>query len=417
MNLTLKKSSLINGQVNLSGSKSISNRVLIIRALGQLKFETQNLSESDDTKHLQLALENIQNSSTNNIQTINVGHAGTDMRFLTALLAITNGDVFLTGSERLQQRPIAPLVDALQQLGADVKYQNKQGYPPLQIKGKELMGGKLSIASNISSQFISALLLIAPYLKNGLKLELNNERVSVPYIKMTIATMQRFGAEVFWNNNTINVKAIPYVFKMPVFNIEGDWSSASYYYSLIALSDIGTGLTLTALEKNSLQADALCATIYEHFGVDTIFEIGQISIIKKREHKHTKLIVDFLNCPDIAQTVACTCLGLNISFDFTGLQTLKVKETDRITALQQEFLKFNKTVLATENRLLFDADKNPESSKDPIIIDTYNDHRMAMAFAPLCLVYKTIQINNAEVVSKSYPNFWEDLVQIGIAIS
>lgn len=408
-----KPSTPINGSIQLSGSKSLSNRALIIKALSKLTFELNNISESDDTKHLQKALELISENG-NKITTIDVGHAGTDMRFLTALLSITQGKYILTGSERLQKRPIAPLVKALRELGAIIHYEKNEGYPPIKIIGKKLDGGKLTIASHVSSQFISALLMIASCLKNGLELELVGETVSTPYIAMTIDVMKTFGAEVLWSNKTITIKPSGYIFEKNNFDIESDWSSASYFYSLVALSPIGTRIQISTLQKTSLQADAFCATIYRYFGVETVFNTSTIELIKKENHQTEVLKLDFMNCPDIAQTLACTCLGLNSSFEFTGLQTLVVKETNRIDALKNEFLKFNKTLSITHQSISFDSNQNNKSFEKPIIIDTYNDHRMAMAFAPLCLVYDNIQINDSEVVSKSYPNFWNDLKSIGI---
>lgn len=417
MNALLKKpTQLISGNIQLSGSKSLSNRVLIIQTLSKLHFKINNLSDSDDTKHLQNALEIIADNS-NETKTIDVGHAGTDMRFLTALLAITNGSFILTGSERLQQRPIKPLVSALLELGADINYLNKEGFPPLKINGKSLQAKKLSIESHISSQFISAILMIAPYLKNGLELKLVGSSVSVPYINMTVDLMKTFGSSVEWNENLISIKPAPYNYSEINFNIESDWSSASYYYSLVALSPIGTRIQISTLQKNSLQSDSACSIIYNDFGVETVFNNDIIELQKKENHKTKILKLDFITCPDIAQTIACTCLALNRGFVFTGLQTLVVKETNRIEALKNEFLKFNKTLHITESSISFHANEKNEPLETPIIIDTYNDHRMAMAFAPLCLIYNNLQINNADVVSKSYPTFWEDLKDIGIPMS
>ncbi len=417
MNALLKKPTQpISGNIQLSGSKSISNRVLIIQALSKLHFKINNLSESDDTKHLQKALELITENS-NRIKTIDVGHAGTDMRFLTALLSITEGEFILTGSDRLKQRPFKPLVSALLELGADINYLNKNGFPPLKITGKTLQGKKLNIDSHISSQFISAILMIAPYIKNGLKLELVGTSVSVPYINMTIDIMKTFGASVEWNENLITIKPAPYNYPENNFNIESDWSSASYYYSIVALSPIGTRIQISTLQKNSLQPDSACSIIYNGFGVETIFNNNTIELHKKENHQTEILKIDFITCPDIAQTIACTCLALNRGFDFTGLQTLVVKETNRIEALKNEFQKFNKTLHTTESSISFHVNEKNESLETPIEIDTYNDHRMAMAFAPLCLIYNNLQINNADVVSKSYPAFWEDLKRLEISIS
>ena len=409
-----KPQQTISQRVALTGSKSLSNRILIIKALSKFDVELLNCSDSDDTLHLQKALATIKQKTNT---TIDVGHAGTDMRFLTALLSISDGEFALTGSERLQQRPIGPLVEVLQQLGATISYENQPGFPPLKITGKDLNGGVVNISGNISSQFISALLMVAPYFKNGLTLNLIDDIVSKPYIDMTIDLMKQFNSEVKWKKNTIVISPKAYEYKALPFTIESDWSSASYYYSLVALSPIGTSISLSILHKNSLQADSQCASIYEYFGVTTQFESNQISITKSTIHQQNSLELDFINHPDIAQTIACTCLGLNVSFEFTGLQTLIVKETNRIDALQTEFKKFGKTLLTTKNSLSYNSHQPSESTKTPICIDTYNDHRMAMSFAPLCLLYDGLVIKEAEVVSKSYPQFWNDLEKIGITIS
>jgi 3-phosphoshikimate 1-carboxyvinyltransferase len=410
MNLKLHKpTDIIFSKINLPGSKSISNRVLIIKALSGLPFLIQNLSDSDDTKHLKEALENYSTSSL-----INVGHAGTDMRFLTAFLSLKNSGYELTGSERLQQRPVKDLVDVLRILGADILYKNIEGYPPLLIKGHQLNGGNVQINGNVSSQFITALLLVAPYFKNGLELVITSELVSKPYVNMTIEMMKEFGASVSWNENTIIVKPIPYTYNKKEYLVESDWSAASYYYSIMGLSKIGTKLTVNGLFQKSLQADSVCSIIYNGFGVTTEYLENEIIITKTATYDSNKIFeYDFIQCPDIAQTIACTCIGLQYSFSFTGLQTLKVKETDRIIALQNEFKKLGIEILATENSIKW-TNAKPSFIPHDIFIATYNDHRMAMSFAPLCLVYDNLIIEDAMVVSKSYPLFWEHLKQIGI---
>lgn len=411
MNVKLNTpSQAIKGTIHLHGSKSISNRVLIIKALSGLDFNINNLSDSDDTQYLQAALENMASKKE---PIINVGHAGTDMRFLTALLAIGQYDFELTGSDRIQQRPVKELVEVLQKLGADISYKNQEGYPPLQIKGKKLNGGKITINAGISSQFISALLLIAPYFENGLELTLEKNPVSKPYIDMTIHIMREFGATVHWNQNIISVKPSAYQYKQSEYIVESDWSSASYYYSLVALSKLNTSVSVRGLFQNSTQADSACVSIYQHFGVETAFNSQGVVISKTRLSLDPLFQYDFLNCPDIAQTVACTCLGLKLPFKLNGLQTLKVKETDRILALKNEFFKFGLTIEATLNSLSCEA--FPQlSANNKYYIATYNDHRMAMAFAPLCLLFENIIIEDAEVISKSYPGFWNDLKRLGI---
>jgi 3-phosphoshikimate 1-carboxyvinyltransferase len=401
----------IKGLVSLPGSKSLSNRVLMIQALSGLSFTISNLSNADDTKHLQAALKHIKEGTS---QTIDIGHAGTDMRFLTSYLSIQNGTWHLTGSERMQQRPIADLVDVLKQLGASISYENQEGYPPLLIKGTSIRGGSATINGNVSSQYISSLLLVAPYFIDGLELTLQHNLVSLPYITMTIEVMKEFGADIKWNGNTITVKPTPYFYNQPNYVIESDWSAASYFYSLVALSDTNTTLTLNSLFKKSLQADAVCATIYKQFGVETLFENNQITITKQAK-SISEFNFDFINCPDIAQTLVASCIGLNIPFHFTGLQTLKVKETDRIIALKHEAHKIGFDLAISNDSITYQL---PSTIKQDITeaIATYSDHRMAMAFAPLCLIYDTVLIEDADVVSKSYPTFWDDLKSIGINI-
>lgn len=411
MNLKLHKpKAAIKGIIQLPGSKSISNRVLMIKALSGLSFDIKNISDSDDTKHLLKAFELIQN---NNSPIIDIGHAGTDMRFLTAFLSIQDKSVELTGSERMQQRPIKELVDTLKNLGADISYKDKEGYPPLLIKGKKIVGGKVTINGDVSSQFISALLLVAPYFEKGLELVIEKNIVSKPYINMTIETMKEFGAKVEWHQNIIQVKPIPYTYTQTEYLVESDWSAASYFYSLIALSPINASLTVKGLFQKSLQADSVCADIYKAFNVETEYLTNEIKITKTKLVVEDNFKYDFIDCPDIAQTVACTCLGLKIAFQLSGLQTLKVKETDRILALKNELTKFAGDVEVTLSSI---SKKTASTSTTDAkyYIATYNDHRMAMSFAPLSLVYDNIIIEDAEVVSKSYLQFWNDLKKVGI---
>jgi len=411
VNLQLHKpTNAIQGTIKLPGSKSISNRVLMIKALSGLNFSINNLSDSDDTNHLLHAFESIQGNTSN---VIDIGHAGTDMRFLTAYLSSRSGNVELTGSERMQQRPIKELVDVLQLLGADITYKNNEGYPPLLIKGKKIAGGKTVINGNVSSQFISALLLVAPYFEKGLELTIEKNVVSKPYINMTIDMMKEFGASVDWNQNIITVKPVPYSYSKPEYTVESDWSAASYFFSLIALSKLNTELKLNGLFQKSLQADSVCADIYKSFGVETEYLDNKIKLSKTKLLIDDKLNYDFIDCPDIAQTVVCTSLALKTSFNFTGLQTLKVKETDRILALKNEVNKFGFDIDVTLSSISYNY-LEPQTSNNTFYIATYNDHRMAMAFAPLCLVFENIVIEDAEVVSKSYPEFWNDLKRIGI---
>lgn len=412
MNLKLyKPTDIISHKIELPGSKSISNRLLIIKALSGLSFDIQNLSDSDDTTYLKNALDNYSSSSL-----IDVGHAGTDMRFLTAFLSLKNNTFELTGSERLQQRPVKDLVEVLQQLGADINYKNKEGYPPLLINGKQLDGGKVEINGSVSSQFITALLLVAPYFTKGLELTIKNELVSAPYVHMTIELMKEFGASAIYKDNKITVEPVPYSYSKKEYYVESDWSAASYYYSIIALSKLNTKLTVCGLFQKSLQADSVCADIYKEFGVTTEFFENEISITKSHSPNSDKVFeFNFINCPDIAQTLVCTCVGLECSFKFTGLQTLKVKETERISALQNEIKKFGIELIVSENSIQWINNQTVLTSKN-ISISTYHDHRMAMSFAPLCLIYDPIIIEDADVVSKSYPLFWGHLKQIGIHV-
>ncbi len=404
-----KPSTAIHGEIFLPGSKSISNRVLMIKALSGASFELEHLSDSDDTRHLQNALKTIE-SGTSTV--IDIGHAGTDMRFLTAYLATRQGASYeLTGSERMQQRPIAELVTVLRSLGADISYKNEEGFPPLLIRGKKLEGGTASIRGDISSQFISALLLIAPYFEKGLELGLTGHIVSKPYIVMTTETMKDFGAQVAETENRIVVTPFPYHHRQAPYRIESDWSAASYFYSMVALSPAGTKLSLHGLFERSLQADAACAELYKRFGVDTVFGEQALVMSKAKEPSGGTMVYDFTHCPDIAQTLVCTCAALQIPFQFTGLQTLKVKETDRILALQQELKKFGIHLEATANSLSFDG--HSVLRQEPVQIATYKDHRMAMSFAPLALLHDYLHIEEAGVVSKSYPEFWDDLRKIG----
>jgi 3-phosphoshikimate 1-carboxyvinyltransferase len=407
-----KPVSSVSGKINLPGSKSISNRVLMIKALSGLQFEIGNLSDSDDTQHLEKALMYIQQNHSGNID---IGHAGTDMRFLTTFLAARLGTYELTGSERMQQRPIKELVDVLTQLGAEVSYKKETGYPPLLIKGKNIEGGAAGISGHISSQFISSLLLAAPYFTNGLELTVTGDIVSVPYINMTIELMKAFGAEVIWNKNVITVKPVPYTYSKAIFTIESDWSAASYYYSIVALSPVNTSLTLSSLFQNSLQADSVCDQIYKRLGVETRYFENEITILKTQDLIGIDLEYSFINYPDIAQTIACTCVGLDKGFKFTGLQTLKVKETDRIVAMKNELEKFGIEVPVTKNSMEYNVTEKIQSGKT-VKIATYGDHRMAMSFAALCFICDELVIENADVVSKSYPRFWSDLKTIGFMI-
>ena len=385
----------------ISGSKSESNRLLILQKLFD-GITINNLSDSDDTHHLQHAL-------LTNDTSINIGHAGTAMRFLTAFFATqSNRTVVLSGSERMHQRPIKILVDALRSLGAEISYTKKDGFPPLQIRGKKLIKNNVKINGNISSQYISALLLIAASLPNGLRIQLLGDITSIPYIKMTLSLLNRVGVSTNFEGQYIHVK--PYLKpKEQVLVVESDWSSASYFYSIIALSKVGSEIGLSSYSKESLQGDSVLAKIYLHFGVETSFKENSILLRKTKESSKDLLKIDLNKAPDIAQTIAVTCFGLGISCNLNGLHTLKIKETDRLEALHKELSKLGATISVTDDSLDLKASSKINSN---ISIETYNDHRMAMAFTPLAI--KTpIQILDAGVVTKSYRNFWEDMQQIG----
>lgn len=394
----------IKAAIDVTGSKSESNRLLILQALFP-QIQIENLSNSDDTQVLQEALLSTE-------KTVNIGHAGTAMRFLTAYFAIQEGrETILTGSKRMKERPIKILVDALCELGADISYENEEGFPPIRIHGKKLTKSTVSLQANVSSQYISALMLIAPSLPNGLEIELESEMTSVPYLKMTATLLETIGVECSLEKKKVQVLPISAVPKKTLV-VESDWSSASYFYSMVALSDQAE-ITLGSYTENSLQGDAATAKIYEQLGVETAFLPGKIRL-KKVEQKPIQILeLDLSDTPDLAQTIVVTCLGLGIPCHLTGLHTLKIKETDRLVALKIESEKFGAQVIITEDSLEMTTPDNLSSSS--VDVDTYNDHRMAMAFAPLALK-TTLQINDAEVTSKSYPLFWGDLEKLSFQI-
>jgi 3-phosphoshikimate 1-carboxyvinyltransferase len=412
MNLILKQSKIIKFQssIKITGSKSETNRLLLLQALYP-NITLENISKSDDSDAMQIALAINHQPST--INQIDIHHAGTAMRFLTAFFAIQeNREVVLTGSSRMKERPIKILVEALKQLGAEITYEENEGYPPIRIKGKKLSKNKVTLAANVSSQYISALLLIAPKLDNGLELTLEGEITSIPYIKMTLALLNEIGVETSFKKNIISVKPL-FVIPNSKFVIESDWSSASYFYSIVALSEVGTKITLSSYKENSLQGDSALVEIYKDFGIETIFHKNSIILHKVEDCQLSTVNCQLNNSPDIAQTIAVTCFGLGIGCHLTGLHTLKIKETDRLEALKTELLKLGATVSVTNDSLSL---KPALKINEKVAIATYQDHRMAMAFAPLALKTSII-INEAEVVSKSFPTFWEDLKSIGFQVS
>ncbi|CAL2085111.1 3-phosphoshikimate 1-carboxyvinyltransferase [Tenacibaculum sp. 190524A02b] len=406
MNLQLNtKSTTLNTEITISGSKSESNRALILQQLYP-NIHIENISDSDDSHHMQEALASSE-------EVTDIGHAGTTMRFLTAFYATQEGVTkIMQGSERMHNRPIAILVDALRSLGANITYLEKDGYPPLKIVGQKLTQSKVAINGNVSSQYISALMLIAPSLPNGLEIELVGKITSVPYINMTLALLHQIGIDANFTEQTITVASKSTIEDTTIV-IESDWSSASYFYSLVALSELNSKVKLSAYKNNSLQGDSVLADIYQHFGVNTEFEQNSITLTKTATHNSEKLIQDLKNAPDIAQTISVTCFGLGIACDLTGLHTLKIKETDRLEALKEELTKLGATISVTNESLHLEP--STEIHKN-IAIATYNDHRMAMAFAPLALK-TTIEILDAEVVTKSYRSFWNDMQEIQIETS
>ncbi len=394
LSLDYTQKTLKNTEILISGSKSESNRLLILQQFFP-EIQLHNLSDSDDTIHLKEAL-----SAGKSI--VDIGHAGTAMRFLTAFFAASPGkEVILTGSSRMQNRPVQILVEALLSLGADITYTDKTGYPPLLIKGKKLSRNKVTVQGNVSSQYISALMLIAPALEFGLNIELTGEITSAPYLKMTLSHLQDLGIDAAWKDNLITIKPCNSIGAKTVV-VESDWSSASYFYSLLALSKQGE-ISLASFKPNSLQGDSRLAEIYRSFGVHTVFKDNKIHL-KKVGFRPEAIRLNLIEQPDIAQTIAVTCFGLGLPCDLTGLHTLKIKETDRLLALKNELSKLGAEIEVTANSLHL---KESAEINANISVATYEDHRMAMAFAPLS-VRVPIQIQDAGVVSKSYKNFWQD---------
>ena len=409
----LKAPERLNQTIQLPASKSISNRALIIYALSGGRNLPENLSDCDDTEVIIEALRYMPDE-------INIKAAGTAMRFMTAYLSVMRGTHIITGTDRMKHRPIAILVDALRRLGANIEYVGEEGYPPLKITGKKLAGGLLEIPGNVSSQYISALLMIGPMLKDGLTLQLTGEIISRPYIDLTLWMMGEFGAEAKWSStDTITVAHKPY--KGRNYFIESDWSGASYWYEMVALSkDRNAEVRLTGLMDGSMQGDSTSRYIFSLLGVKTIFEtqtkgVPQMVTLKKNGRGVTKLEYDFVNAPDLAQTFVVTCAALDIPFHFKGLATLKIKETDRIEALKREMAKLGYVIHdANDSELYWDGERCEPQLE--LGIDTYEDHRMALAFAPFAMKQEGLIINNPQVVTKSYPKFWEDLKSTGFEI-
>tara|TARA_B100000085_G_scaffold182351_1_gene166612 strand:- start:5 stop:1219 length:1215 start_codon:yes stop_codon:yes gene_type:complete len=401
MNLSLKSAQLEDAHIVIPGSKSESNRLLILSSLFK-KLSLENISNSDDTNYLLKAL-------SSKSSTIDIGHAGTAMRFLTSYFSLTTKkEIVLRGSQRMHNRPIKILVDSLREIGASIHYIDKEGYPPLLIKPSELISKNLIIDSSTSSQYISSLLLIAPKISGGLKIQLTGRETSKPYIDMTISLLKKLGVEITTTDNQISICELQKIESKKHY-IESDWSSASYFYSVVALAKIGYTLKLSKFSFKSLQGDSKVADIYKSFGVKTTYK-DDLIILEKIESNTDKFSFDLTSNPDLAQTICVTCLGLGIKCNLTGLHTLKIKETDRLLALKKELSKFNLKVIITDDSISFD---NVDFLKPNVVIETYDDHRMAMSFACLATKVKII-IKDPKVVSKSYSSFWSDLERIAI---
>ena len=396
----------IKGIIEIGGSKSESNRLLMLREYSS-DFKITNLSKSDDTKTLINALAN-----TDKI--VDVNHAGTAMRFLASYYASKlNSKITLTGSDRMKNRPIGILVDALRDLGAEIEYKEKEGYPPLRIIGKNLMGNEVSLPANISSQFISSLMMLGVKIDNGIKLNLEGNITSKPYILMTKKLIDKIGCNVVINNNEIVISR-NYKSLNKIVEVESDWSSASYFYSIVALSR-DAEITLKIFKRDSIQGDSIVSKIYQKLGVETMYKEDSIIISKnKMSNLPDSLKLDLSDTPDLAQTIAVSCLGLGIECELSGLDTLKIKETDRIEALKKEFIKLGVDGITTsDNKIHFRGNHNLNNN---IKITTYQDHRMALSFAPLAVIID-ISIESPNVVSKSFPDYWEDLKTLGFKIN
>lgn len=414
-----KKDKTIKGTISLTPSKSISNRVLMIRALCREQFPIVNLATANDTVLLQKLL-----STTSEIR--NAEDAGTTFRFLTSYLAQKPGEWLLTGSNRMKERPVGILVDALRKLNADIEFVEKENFPPLKINGKKLTGGIIEIAGSISSQFVSALLMIAPTLEKGLIIRLQGESTSKPYIKMTLYLMKQFGIQYEWNENEISIARQDY--QSVGMTIENDWSAASYWFEMAALAD-DVDLKIVGLHKNSLQGDSVIAEIMNQFGVETEFIQDGIRLTKKypanssSESTHTSnrtnassipFSYDFQAHPDLVQTLAVTCAAIGMKGEFAGVQNLRLKETDRLNALQAELKKIGAETTISDYAFQIKELKEPHPTH--VTFQTYHDHRMAMSFAPLALMLGEVEIENPEVVKKSYPEFWVDMLSVGFEI-
>lgn len=424
MRYTVSAPSTLHASIQLPASKSISNRALILHALAHGRLMPCNLSDCDDTKVMIRALDG-------EPEHIDILAAGTAMRFLTAYLSVTPGTRIITGTERMQQRPIRILVDALRELGAQIDYAGNEGFPPLRITGTKLTGEEISLAGNVSSQYISALLMIGAVLPKGLQLHLTGDIISRPYINLTLQLMRDFGARAEWASES-SITVYPGGYRDVSFNVESDWSAASYWYQILALAGMRKkeGKTANEQEENkqkttsevellglfphSYQGDSRGAEVFSRLGVHTEFTDRGVRLTQTGTPVD-RLVEDMVDIPDLAQTFVVTCCLMNIPFRFTGLQSLKIKETDRITALITELHKLGYVIHSEQDSILqWDCERCPAETSP--VISTYEDHRMAMAFAPACLVLPQIEIDEPQVVSKSYPEYWTDLIKAGFKI-
>ena len=404
MHLDIKHNTKVcRGKLNITGSKSETNRLLLLQAFIS-GFKIKNKSNSEDSKTMSAAL-------LSKDKIIDVNHAGTAMRFLTAYFSQIDGrEILLTGSKRMQERPIEILVDSLNSIGADITYEKKNGYPPLRIKGKKLKGGSITLPANISSQFISALIMLGPFVEKGIELILTGDITSKPYIRMTLLLLERFGIKTKFEGQTIKVEYNNSPKKAEQV-VESDWSSASYIFSIVALSE-GAEISLKTFKQKSLQGDSIIQKIYKKLGVSSFFNGNDLLLKKEKTKLPKKIYYDLSNSPDIAQTISVTCFGLGIECELVGLHTLKLKETDRLFALYTELKKLGADISVTDKSLHLSSNN---SFINNCSIATYDDHRMAMAFAPLSLKVP-LSIQEASVVSKSYPDFWNDLIQLNFDI-
>jgi len=401
----------IHATINLTGSKSESNRALIIAALSKGMVMVKNLSDAADTVILNNILIELTTAALDERRTVNVGHAGTAMRFLTAFLSTIPEKFRLTGSGRMQERPIGILVDALKSLGADISYENNEGYPPLLINGgMKDTPSEVSIQGNVSSQYLSALLIIAPTLPQGLSLHIVGGLTSRPYLEMTLNMLATAGIHHSWEGDTIHIK--PQVHQMATLTVEPDWSAASYWYSITALAH-QADIQLPYLKEESLQGDSEIQNIMTALGVTTSRTLNGIRLVSAPETAITS-VLDLKDCPDLAQTIIVCAAAKGLNLSFTGLETLKIKETNRVLALQNELAKIG--VKLIEDNEVYTLDCAELNFPEKITIATYDDHRMAMAFAPLSLLVKEVEVEDYQVVEKSYPDFWKDLQKAGFTV-